>query len=155
MNITCHKTNNFFLRFSPHFRYRAVWSNLLLPIARSFKPGLILVSAGFDAASGDMGECSVTPKCFASLTRDLMALQSAKGRVVMTLEGGYVRSVLAKCVASCLGALMGEKGEDDDEVDEDDLEGDEDALDYIDTSAKASILATISAHSEYWDFEEK
>lgn len=37
--------------------YLAVWEMLLLPIAREFQPNLVLVSAGFDAARGDMGKC--------------------------------------------------------------------------------------------------
>lgn len=35
--------------------YMAVWEKVLMPIARDFEPDLVLVSAGFDAALGDMG----------------------------------------------------------------------------------------------------
>jgi len=35
--------------------YLAVWEKILMPIAREFQPDLVLVSAGFDAALGDMG----------------------------------------------------------------------------------------------------
>jgi histone deacetylase 6 len=37
--------------------YLAVWEKLLMPMARKFQPELVLVSAGFDAAVGDMGKC--------------------------------------------------------------------------------------------------
>lgn len=35
--------------------YLAVWEKLLMPMAHEFQPDLVLVSAGFDAALGDMG----------------------------------------------------------------------------------------------------
>ena len=38
--------------------YIAVWEKVLMPIAREFQPDLVLVSAGFDAALGDMGAYS-------------------------------------------------------------------------------------------------
>jgi acetoin utilization deacetylase AcuC-like enzyme len=37
--------------------YLAVWEKLLMPMAREFQPELVLVSAGLDAAVGDMGKC--------------------------------------------------------------------------------------------------
>lgn len=40
--------------------YLAVFEHLFLPIAREFKPDLVLVSAGFDAANGDVGGMKVS-----------------------------------------------------------------------------------------------
>ena len=37
--------------------YLAAFEHLFLPIAREFKPDLVLVSAGFDAGKGDVGFC--------------------------------------------------------------------------------------------------
>lgn len=89
--------------------YYAVWKRALMPIAREFQPKLILVSAGFDGALGDMGECNITPQCYGELTKQLMTL--AEGKVVCTLEGGYVRSILAKCCEAVILALLtGDKG---------------------------------------------
>jgi histone deacetylase 6 len=42
--------------------YLVVWEKLLMPVAKEFNPDLVLVSAGFDAAGGDMGECDVLNK---------------------------------------------------------------------------------------------
>lgn len=61
-----------------------------------FNPGLVLVSAGFDAARGDpLGGYQVTPEGYAHLTHMLMSL--AAGRVLLILEvsgdvigGGYL-----------------------------------------------------------------
>ncbi|CAK0842080.1 unnamed protein product, partial [Prorocentrum cordatum] len=64
------------------------FARVLLPIAADFRPDLVLVSAGFDAAEGDpLGGCHVTPAGYHRLTSELMGL--AGGRVVLALEGGY------------------------------------------------------------------
>lgn len=132
--------------------YLVLWEKLLMPVAAEFGPDLILVSAGFDAAKGDMGECDITPEGFARLTRRLKTL--ACGKVVCTLEGGYVRSVLCKCVESVLGALLDVNS---DEKCEDELAkfyknvGDNEMLDCIDPSAAKSIRDTMKAHAKYWD----
>ncbi len=131
--------------------YLVVWEKLLMPVANEFEPDLVLVSAGFDAARGDMGECDVTPECFARLTRRLKTL--ANGKVVCALEGGYVRSVLCKCVESVLSALLDSESEVKCEKELQTFYknlGDMEMLDCIDPSASKSIVETIKAHSPYW-----
>ena len=67
-----------------------------MPIARDFDPELVVVAAGFDAASGhppQLGGYKVTPASFAWMTKQLMTL--AHGKVVLALEGGYVAVVVA------------------------------------------------------------
>lgn len=50
-----------------------------------FNPGLVLVSAGFDAARGDpLGGYNVTPEGYAHLTHMLKSL--AGGRILLILE---------------------------------------------------------------------
>jgi len=122
--------------------YLAVWKNVLMPIANQFKPDLVLVSAGFDAAEGDVGECHVTPECFGELTKYLLTLADAK--VVCALEGGYVRSILGKCVEQVCLCLL--EGGNEPYVNEDCCN----QLVNIDSSAADSIRKTISAHSKYW-----
>jgi histone deacetylase 6 len=126
--------------------YRAVWRLLLMPMAREFQPDLVLVSAGFDAADGDIGDCHVTPGCFAFLTRQLQSL--AGGRVICSLEGGYVQSVLNRCVASVVETLLKDDGCGGDEGDK---ECDpEITLASIDPVARNDIRSTIAAHQAYW-----
>ncbi|CAE7784650.1 hda-6 [Symbiodinium sp. CCMP2592] len=90
----------------------ALWSacaQVLLPATRSFKPDLILVSAGFDAAEGDpLGGCSVAPQMFGVLTRELrrLAAETAGGRLAFALEGGYNTECLARCVEEVATALV-------------------------------------------------
>uniref|UniRef100_A0A669B788 Protein deacetylase HDAC6 n=1 Tax=Oreochromis niloticus TaxID=8128 RepID=A0A669B788_ORENI len=71
-----------------------------------FQPQLVLVSAGFDAAVGDLkGEMCVSPQCFQVLTHMLMSL--AEGRLVLALEGGYNYESSAESAAACIRALLG------------------------------------------------
>lgn len=131
--------------------YLVVWERLLMPIAKEFNPDLVLISAGFDAAAGDMGECDVTPECFGRLTRRLKSL--AGGRVVCALEGGYVRSVLCKCIENVLLSLLDSSS---DEKCREEVKrfyenvGEMEMLDCIESSAAASIRETMQAHSEFW-----
>jgi hypothetical protein len=86
--------------------YLIAWQHVLLPIALEFQPQLVLVSAGFDAARGDVGGCSVTAGGFAQMTR---MLQNICSRLVLVLEGGYKLDVISECVCACVGALLGDQ----------------------------------------------
>ena len=88
--------------------YLAAFDRVLLPVARRFSPELILVSAGFDAAAGDLlGGMRVSPDGYAAMTERLLSL--AEGRVVLALEGGYNLDAIARSAAACLRVLLGEK----------------------------------------------
>ncbi|KAL7549670.1 hypothetical protein ACHAWF_012935, partial [Thalassiosira exigua] len=131
--------------------YLVLWEKLLMPVAMEFKPDLVLVSAGFDAARGDMGECDLSPECFARLTRRLKTL--AGGKVVCALEGGYVRSVLCRCIESVVASLLDPLSDD---KCKEELQrfhknvGDNEMLDCINHSAARSIRTTMRAHTKYW-----
>ena len=87
--------------------YAAAWFRVLLPIATSFQPDLILVSAGFDAAMDDpLGGCEISPGGYALMTQLLMGL--AGGKVVLALEGGYNLRSISRSAAACVGALLGD-----------------------------------------------
>jgi histone deacetylase 6 len=87
--------------------YLAAFDRVLLPIARSFRPEIVLVSAGFDAADGDLlGQMRVTPDGFAAMTAGLRTL--AGGRLVLALEGGYNLDAIAASAAACLRVLLAE-----------------------------------------------
>lgn len=94
-----------------------IFQEILNPIARAFKPEIILVSAGFDTYFGDpLGEMKVTPEGFACLTRLLLNLaeECSGGRLVLVLEGGYHIQGLAKCVRAVLLELLEETRVPDD-----------------------------------------
>jgi len=83
----------------------------LVPAARAFRPDFILISAGFDAMRNDLlGRFDVTPEGFAAITRVVLRLaeESAKGRVVSMLEGGYRLDGLADSVVAHVKTLQGE-----------------------------------------------
>jgi len=130
--------------------YREVWRRVLLPVARAFGPELILVSAGFDGARGDgMGGCEVTgERGFRWMTRQLVReVESAQGRVVLALEGGYRLSVLGECVEACLGGLLtgeggreGGAGEEEEEEEEGEMR----------EEAGEARERTIAVHRKYW-----
>uniref|UniRef100_A0A3Q3IMY8 Histone deacetylase domain-containing protein n=1 Tax=Monopterus albus TaxID=43700 RepID=A0A3Q3IMY8_MONAL len=87
--------------------YLAAFHHIVMPIATEFNPGLVLVSAGFDAARGDpLGGYNVTPEGYAHLTHLLMSL--AGGRVLLILEGGYNLSSISDSMAMCTSMLLGD-----------------------------------------------
>jgi hypothetical protein len=92
--------------------------------AQMFNPDLVLVSAGFDAALGDEGNCvegvagtDLLPEDYAFATKAIrdMAQACCGGRVVSVLEGGYGswddvlqgydRDVLVRCCMAHVHAL--------------------------------------------------
>uniref|UniRef100_A0A3B4ZG69 Histone deacetylase 6 n=1 Tax=Stegastes partitus TaxID=144197 RepID=A0A3B4ZG69_9TELE len=87
--------------------YLAAFHHVVMPIAVEFNPGLVLVSAGFDAARGDpLGGYHVTPEGYAHLTHMLMSL--AGGRVLLILEGGYNLSSISDSMTLCTSVLLGD-----------------------------------------------
>ena len=60
-----------------------------------------------------LGGCSVSPQLFGLLTREILKLatETARGRVLLALEGGYNVNVLADCVEDVMAALVDEARE--------------------------------------------
>ncbi|HTA97226.1 MAG TPA: histone deacetylase [Solirubrobacteraceae bacterium] len=90
-----------------------LWLSLLehvvLPVAVSFKPDLVLVSAGFDAHREDplAGVCLETSS-FGEMARHVRDMAESVGAPLgAVLEGGYEPDVLGDCVVETLGALAG------------------------------------------------
>jgi acetoin utilization deacetylase AcuC-like enzyme len=86
-----------------------IYREKLRPAVLDFKPDFILISAGFDAAHGDLlGGCELTPAGYAEMTRIVkdLAATVCKGRVVSMLEGGYSLKYLPPCIEAHLRALM-------------------------------------------------
>jgi hypothetical protein len=67
---------------------------IILPILEQFKPSLLFISAGFDAALGDpLGQCRVTCAGYAQMTQLLSSV--CNGKVVVVIEGGYNLTAVA------------------------------------------------------------
>ena len=77
---------------------------------REFEPELLLISAGFDAALGDIqGKMRMSAQGYASLTRLLLTLPRCAP--VAIFEGGYHLDVSAECVEAVLRVMLEEAEE--------------------------------------------
>jgi len=89
--------------------FTAIFMKILKPVAREFKPDLILVSAGFDIHRSDpLGKMKVTSKGFGPITASLMAIaKENRAGILFVLEGGYHIRALKKSVEIMLRVLCG------------------------------------------------
>jgi acetoin utilization deacetylase AcuC-like enzyme len=91
--------------------YETVFAELLEPFMRAFQPGLLLVSAGFDAHWRDpMAHARLSLTGYDRMVRHLLRWADTwcDGRVVFVLEGGYDAAVLAHGVLNLSRALLGD-----------------------------------------------
>lgn len=89
--------------------FRACWSTLGLPAIHGFEPDLILVSAGFDAHRRDpLAHLEVEDDDYRWITEQVRGLadDSAGGKLVSILEGGYDLRSLATASRAHVEALM-------------------------------------------------
>jgi len=90
--------------------FRAAVTDHWLPALEAFEPEFVFVSAGFDAHRDDeMSHVSLTDADFKWVSERIVEIadQSAAGRIVSVLEGGYELKSLARCVESHVRVLMG------------------------------------------------
>lgn len=88
--------------------YLAAFRDLVLPVVRDFSPQFVLVSAGFDAHRDDpLASMSLSTDAFAAMTDAMVAVadESADGRVLLLLEGGYDLGALTSSVAASVERL--------------------------------------------------
>ncbi len=88
----------------------ATFESEVVPEIERFEPGLIMVSAGFDAHERDpIADLDLTEKSFVYMTRRVCELADrfCGGRVVSVLEGGYDGPALASSALAHLRALQG------------------------------------------------
>jgi acetoin utilization deacetylase AcuC-like enzyme len=79
-----------------------------LPALESFKPQMILISAGFDAHREDLlGGMALVEADYAWITGELMALAArhSQRRIVSMLEGGYNLSALGRSAVAHVKTL--------------------------------------------------
>ena len=88
---------------------RAVYQSKVFPRLRSFRPELIIISAGFDAHADDpLANLNWQTEDFAWLTEQIcdLAAELCDGRVVSTLEGGYDLRALSESTRAHVTELM-------------------------------------------------
>jgi acetoin utilization deacetylase AcuC-like enzyme len=96
--------------------YLRAFKEVLAPVARRFRPQLILVSAGFDAHWADqlaMMRATVTGFSRMTMVLNELATELCKGNLVVTLEGGYNLQAVASSVQAVFDTLLGNSGIDD------------------------------------------
>jgi acetoin utilization deacetylase AcuC-like enzyme len=81
--------------------------HVVVPVARSFEPGLIAISAGFDAHRDDpLADCRLSTEAFGEMAASVRAVASELGvPVLVCLEGGYEPNALAASVLATIEAL--------------------------------------------------
>jgi acetoin utilization deacetylase AcuC-like enzyme len=92
--------------------YARIVHELVVPVARQYRPQFILVSCGFDIFGGDpLGTMRVSPAGFVSMTRALLELadEVCEGHLLVTLEGGYNLDGMRDGCLAVLTELSGER----------------------------------------------
>ena len=87
---------------------RAAYTDTILPNLKTFRPDLIMISAGFDAHAADpLAMLELQADDFDWLTESLcdIADRVCEGRIVSVLEGGYDLDALAQSVEAHVGVL--------------------------------------------------
>ncbi|CCE62491.1 hypothetical protein TPHA_0C03390 [Tetrapisispora phaffii CBS 4417] len=117
-----------------------IWAfeQIVIPMAREFRPDLVIVSSGFDAAHGDtIGQCHVTPNCYGYMTHMLKSL--ARGNLCVVLEGGYNLDSISNSALAVAKILIGEPPDEIPESDRDPKPG-----------VLEMINKVIRVQSKYW-----
>jgi acetoin utilization deacetylase AcuC-like enzyme len=94
---------------SGNAEFTALVEHVVVPIARSYRPGLIAVSAGFDAHRRDpLAECLVDESGYATMAASVRRVAQELGvPVLVCLEGGYAPEALGLSLSATIEALDG------------------------------------------------
>ena len=89
--------------------YHRVYEGILVPVARRFKPQLILVSAGYDCHWADqLSLMQLTVAGFGDVVRIIKKLadELCNGKLLLSLEGGYNLEALSHSIKATLEILL-------------------------------------------------
>jgi acetoin utilization deacetylase AcuC-like enzyme len=91
-------------------QFAALVEHVICPIARAYEPGLIAVSAGYDAHRDDpLASCAVDTEAFGQMTASLRDVAAElEVPLLVCLEGGYSPRALADSVLATAVALGGD-----------------------------------------------
>jgi len=94
--------------------YLLLIDRIIAPLARQYKPQLLMISAGYDIYERDpLGTMQVTPVGFGQMAARLKQLadEVCAGRLLLALEGGYHIEGIALSVKHTLDAISGANAE--------------------------------------------
>jgi len=91
--------------------FLALVQHVVAPIAREWRPGLLCISAGYDAHRDDpLANCEVDTSAYADMAGTMRELGTELGvPILVCLEGGYALGALAGSTVATLEALCGER----------------------------------------------
>ncbi|MEO8092325.1 MAG: histone deacetylase [bacterium] len=91
--------------------FLALVQHVVAPLARTFEPDLLVVSAGYDAHRMDpLASCLVDTEGFAEMAASMRDLgREIEAPLLVCLEGGYDPVALAASVVATLEAMVGER----------------------------------------------
>lgn len=88
--------------------YALVYRELVVPVLDEFAPGLLLVSAGFDAHERDpLASMRVTTAGYGAVVGQLMNAAGGRCPMALVAEGGYDLGALAACLDASIAVLDG------------------------------------------------
>jgi len=114
------------------------FESLVTPLARAFRPQLMLVSAGYDPQEGDpLGGLRYSEAAFQWMAASLVRLSEEVGAAgpLVFLEGGYVPAMMAASIVATLRGLGGDIPDFERAVTEDE---------------RADVLEAIEAVKPHW-----
>ncbi len=87
-------------------RFLALVQHVVAPVARDYRPGLLIISAGYDAHRDDpLAQCELDDAAYGEMAATFRELGAELGvPVLVCLEGGYALGALA---ASVLATIQG------------------------------------------------
>jgi acetoin utilization deacetylase AcuC-like enzyme len=97
--------------FSGDRAFQTVMETLILPILKSYKPEMLLVSYGFDPHWSDpLGNLRLSAEKYGWLIQQLIEFTESQstGRIALFLEGGYNLDAAKACSIAVTAALLGE-----------------------------------------------
>jgi acetoin utilization deacetylase AcuC-like enzyme len=91
--------------------FLALVQHVVVPVARRYEPGLIALSAGYDAHRDDpLAQCRLDEEAYADMTAAMRDLAGElEVPVLVVLEGGYDLGALSASVVATLEALGGDR----------------------------------------------
>jgi acetoin utilization deacetylase AcuC-like enzyme len=89
--------------------FLALVQHVVVPVARAYEPGLILLSAGYDAHRDDpLAQCELDDGDYREMAACFRLLGDELGApVIVLLEGGYAVGALAASVVTTIEGLQG------------------------------------------------
>lgn len=88
--------------------YAEAFRRIVAPIIDEYRPGLALVSAGFDAHERDpLGGMALSDAAYGTLTQELLQALPTDTPLALLLEGGYDLAALESALGACFAVLAG------------------------------------------------